>query len=229
MRQLLTNGGKFSSLPADVQAAVPPKDVDNLMNFAAKLAKGDPVTTDWALYYQLKTDPALLKQTNLMAVRDKLDDPEFKQLTAEQKAAISGNDATKTRSASAIINGYMREAGIDPTPRDDDAKGAAIVGRIYSVFERQLSEAESDAGKKLNTDEIKKVAAKLFTQVNVDGGWFGSDKNKPAVLVDAKADKVVVPDADRAQIIAALRTARPGIPVTEDDIFNLCMQKKGLF
>jgi soluble lytic murein transglycosylase len=229
MRQLLANGGKYAQLPINIQSAVPVQNVDNLMNFAAKLAKGDPVATDWSLYYQLKTDPALLKSVNLMTVRDKLDDPEFKQLTADQKGILSGDNTTQTRSASAILNGLMQQAGIDPTPKDGDKAGAVQVGRIWSAFDHQLADAERNAGRKLNGDEIKKLAGKLFTEVGVDGGFFRGDTTKPAILVDAQNDTVVVPEADRAQIIYALRTARPTIPVTEDDIFNIYMQRKGLF
>jgi soluble lytic murein transglycosylase len=226
MRQLLQNGGKFSALPVNIRAAVPPNQVDNLMNFGKKIAEGEPISTDWRLYYQLKTDPSLLRNTNLMAFRDKLNDTEFKQLTAEQQSAANDSH-TETRSAKDILHGYMREAGIDPTPKDDDEKGAAVVGKIWSAFDQRISEAEQEKGKKLNAEEVQKVAAQLFTKVGVKGLLYGTNE-KPAVLIDSKKDKVAVPDEDRAQIINAWRTAKPGQAITEDDIFYMYAKHKGL-
>lgn len=226
MRQLLQNGGKFSALPANVRAAVPPNQVDNLMNFGRKLAEGDPIATDWSLYYRLKTDSGLLRNTNLMAFRDKLNDTEFKQLSEEQQSAMNGNP-TETRSAKDILHGFMREAGIDPTPKDDDKEGAAKVGKIWSAFDQRIQEAEQEKGKKLNGDEIQKVAAQLFTKVGVKGLLWGNSE-KPAVLVDMQKDKVAIPADERAKIIDAWRTAKPGQAITEDDISYMYAKHKGL-
>lgn len=226
MRQLLQNGGKFSALPVNVRSAVPPNQVDNLMNFGRKVSEGEPVSTDWSLYYKLKTDPALLRNTNLMAFRDKLNDTEFKQLTGEQQSAANGSH-TETRSAKDILQGYMREAGIDPTPKDDDEKGAAVVGKIWSVFDQRISDAEQEKGKKLNAEDIQKVAAQLFTKVGVKGLLYGTNE-KPAILIDSKKDKVAVPDEERAQIINAWRIAKPGQAITEDDIFYMYAKHNGL-
>jgi soluble lytic murein transglycosylase len=226
MRQLLQNGGKFSALPVNVRAAVPPNQVDNLMNFGQKIAAGEPVATDWKLYYQLKTDSGLLQNTNLMAFRDKLNDTEFKQLTSEQQSAANGSH-TETRSAEDILHTYMSEAGIDPTPKDDDQEGAAKVGKIWSAFDQRIGDAEQEKGKKLNAEEIQKVAAQMFTKVGVKGLLWGSS-DKPAVLVDLKKDKVPIPDDERAKIIEAWRAAKPGQAISEDDIFYMYAKHKGL-
>ncbi|MFA6051571.1 MAG: transglycosylase SLT domain-containing protein [Methylobacter sp.] len=226
MRQLLQNGGKFSALPVNIRASVPPNQVDNLMNFGKKVSEGEPIATDWSLYYRLKTDPALLKNTNLMAFRDKLNDTEFKQLTGEQQSAANSSH-TETRSAKDILQNFMREAGVDPTPKDDDAKGAATVGKIWSAFDQRISDAEQEKGKKLNAEEIQKVAAQMFTKVGVKAFLYGTDE-KPAILIDTNKDKVIVPADERAQIINAWRTAKPGQQITEDDIFTMYARHKGL-
>ena len=44
MRGVIQNGGRFSDLPISVRAAIPPKEVDNVMNFAQRVSKGDDVT-----------------------------------------------------------------------------------------------------------------------------------------------------------------------------------------
>lgn len=64
MRGIVQNGGRYSDLPIAVRAAVPPKEVDNLMTFAQRISKGDD-TTDLRIYNELTNNPqALAKMTD---------------------------------------------------------------------------------------------------------------------------------------------------------------------
>ena len=56
MRGIIENGGRFSDLPVSIRAAVPPKEVDNLIGFAQKISKGDDSTSLW-LYNKLANNP----------------------------------------------------------------------------------------------------------------------------------------------------------------------------
>ncbi len=226
MRALLQNGGRLSELPVQVLAGLSLKDTGRMQDFAEAISSGKPVRTDWELYYKLKSDPALLKKTDLMAFRDRLHDSEYRQLADEQQAG-TGGQATETRSAKEVLNQFMAEAGIDPNPKYTDKAGVRAVGRIWSAFEQRLNAAEKLGGKRLNGEEMHKLAAQLFTRVGVKGLLFGSEE-KPAVLVDWKKDRVVIPDADRARIVQALGAARPGAAISEDDIFYLYLKHKGL-
>lgn len=229
MRQLLASGGKWEDLPATVRGAVPIKDVDNVMNFAARLAKGEPTETDPALWYRLKTDERLLKDTNLLAFRDRLSDSDFKQLTNDQQKSRtdpdSGSSLSSLRTPKQVLDQFMEEAGINPNPKHDDKKGSATVGRIWNAYETQVREAEQAKGKKLDSEEMRTVAARLFTQVNVSGLIF--DSQKPAVLIDEN-DKVTVPAAERQAIIQAWKTARPDRQITEEDVRMMYARNKGL-
>lgn len=221
---LIANGGRFVDLPLNLRANLPPGKYDDMLTFADKVAKGQPIETNWQLYYTLKQDPQLLGNTNLMALRDKLADSEFKQLSQEQLDVRNGKTEhlTNLRSGRDYLSQYMRESGIDPTPKDDDKKGAEVVGRIWNAFEERVRARESDFGRKLKPEELKHEAAALFSSVEVNRPfWF--NKTLPAAAV-APDQTLVVPDTDRRLITDALRKA--GRPVTETSIQDLYRRGK---
>lgn len=222
-RQLVANGGNYAGLPASVRNAIPPGKVDEVMGFAGKIAKGAPLETDWSLYYQLKTNPDALQAANLMAFRSKLGDSEFKALTSQQEDLRSGKDLTQVRTTRDVLSQYMREAGIDPTPKDTDKTGAEKVGRIWAAFESRVREREQAKGGKLTPEEVQKTAAQLFTKVGVSGMLW--DSEKPAVMLEA-GDKIKVPDSERSKITVAL--SRAGRPVTEENIVALYRRAQGI-
>jgi Transglycosylase SLT domain len=216
-RALLANGGDFGALSANLRAAIPAGKVPELMSFADKLRKGQEPETDWGLYYKLASDPALLKVTNLGALRSKLAPTEFKQLTEDQARANKGGESlTQLQSANDVLNGFMEQAGINPNPKFNDKQGAEKVGRIKAQFQARISAREQATGKKLGTNELREEAAALFQPVKVPGLIFDSER---AAVELSGADAVVVPDAERAQIVAALK--RAGRPATEQAIESL--------
>ena len=222
-RWLVANGGNYAGLPASVRNAIPPGKVDEVMGFAGKIAKGAPLETDWSLYYQIKTNPDALQAANLMAFRGKLGDSEFKALVSQQEDLRSGKDLTQVRTTRDVLSQYMREAGIDPTPKDTDKTGAEKVGRIWAAFESRVREREQAKGGKLTPEEVQKTAAQLFTKVGVSGMLW--DSEKPAVMLEA-GDKIKVPDGERSKITAAL--SRAGRPVTEENIVALYRRAQGI-
>jgi len=227
MRTVLENGGKWDELPATMRGQVPIEDVDKVRDFAKKIAKGEPTETDWGLWYQLKNDPQTLKATNLMTLRGQLSDSEFKALTQEQQELINQGDAvtTKTRSAKQVLDQFMLEAGIDPTP-SRGSTDAAKVGKLWNSFENRIRDEEQIKGKKLNHEEMRTVAAQLFTQVSVKGRLWGSNE-KPAGLLET-GETLVVPDDERRMIELVLRQEYPGKTITESDIMQLYREHVGL-
>ena len=217
-RMLLANGGRFQDLPSSVRSALPPGKVDDLMGFAGRIAKGENVATDWDLYYRLTSDPELLTRTNLGALRDRLAPAEFKQLAGQQTTLnTSPEKRTHLVSAKGVLDQFMRENGIDPSPKDNDKNGAKKVGTLMSAFQERIAARESMLGKKLGDKELREEAAALFTPVKVSG-FLGFSTETPAALVKPE-DAVRVPDADRKQIEAALR--RAGRPVTDAAVETL--------
>lgn len=214
-RLLIANKGDMNALPMSVRNRIDPGKFDDLMGFASKLAKGEPIATDWGLYYSLASDPQLLKQVNLGALRHKLGESEFKQLTEQQVKLNNpkGDDLTHLQSAKEVLGSFLLQAGIDPTPKPgkgDDSE-AAKVGQLQAAFQQRIDARERLTGKKLGTAELREEAAQLFKPVRVSG-FLGFGTDKPAGLVTGK-DTVQIPDNERTQIEAALK--RAGRPVTD--------------
>jgi soluble lytic murein transglycosylase len=205
-----------------------PGKYDNLLTFASRIAKGEPITTNWGLYYSLASDHQLLKRTNLGALRSQLGDTEFKQLTEDQTKLNNprNEDMTHLQGAREVLNSFLRQAGIDPTPEpsNSESSDAAKVGRFQAAFQQLIDARERVTGKKLSTTELQEEAAQLFTPVSVPSPWWGTDK-KPLGLVKP-GETVVVPDDDRVQIEAALK--RAGRPVTDDAILTWYAKNVGL-
>ena len=61
-RTLIASNGDMNALTPSQRASIPPGQMDSVMSFASKLAKGEAIGTDWGLYYQLNNDPQLLKK-----------------------------------------------------------------------------------------------------------------------------------------------------------------------
>jgi hypothetical protein len=214
-RLLIANKGDMNALPMSVRNRIDPGKFDDLMGFASKLAKGEPIATDWGLYYSLASDPRLLKQVNLGALRHKLGESEFKQLTEHQGKLNNpkGEDLTQMQSAKEVLNGFLLQAGMDPTPKPgkgDDSE-AAKVGQLQAAFQQRIDARERLTGKKLGASELREEAAQLFKPVRTSG-FLGFGTDKPAGLVTGK-DAVQIPDNERTQIEAALK--RAGRPVTD--------------
>lgn len=223
---LIQNGGNFAALPPSVRAAIPPGKFDDVMGFAGKLSAGVPTHTNWDLYYSLKRDPQVLGKVNLGALRDKLGDAEFKQLVNEQQDIQQGEteDMTRLRNGKDILNQMMREAGIDPTPKDTDKDGAATVGRLWNAFEQRVREREQVTGKKLSPEEMKPIAAQLFTAVEVDRPWLWNKSASAGTVTPGQ--KLVVPPGEAKLITDALKAR--GLPATDDAIQNLYRRKLGV-
>ncbi len=224
-KQIDANGGNYMALPASIRTALPGDQIDNLQAYAAKRAKGQEAPTDWGIYYELRKDPALLKATNLMAMKGKLADTEFKELTREQEDLRTGKaeSLTATRTANQVLNQFLAEANIDPTPKPSDKpdSDAAKVGRAMRAQTAAIAAAENAKGKKLTSEEIEKETAKLFTNVQVKGSWYGANE-KPKFDVRA-GDKLVVPAAERDLIISALKATKR--PVNETMILDMYARK----
>lgn len=222
---LIANGGRFSDVPLNVSSKLPPGQYDNMLSFANKIAEGKPIQTDWSLYYKLKTDPSVLSQTNLLALRDKLSDSDFKSLTTQQQDLRNGKDdaLTSLQSARDTFNLFMKQAGIDPNPKEGD-KGAETVGRILAAGEQRINARERELGRKLKPEEIRQEAAALFQAVEVDRPfWFNPTAPVGAV---SPGQVVVVPDTDRRQITEALR--RAGRVVNDQVIQDIYRKHKGI-
>lgn len=220
---LLQNGGKWGDLPAKIRNAVPPGKIDDVMNFGVRISKGNDVT-DWGLYYKLTTDQTLLKNTNLMALRDKLAETEFKQLTGVQVKLNEPNSDSYTnlQSAHDVLKGYMKQAGVNPNPKVENKAENEKVGMLTSKFQERLTAREKIEGGKLNPTQINEEAAKLFKPAEIAGTFWNT--TKPAGLIGG-TDPVKVPKVERDKIVAALtRAGRAADDAVIEDMYRRSLQ-----
>lgn len=228
MKQLDANGGNYPALPVSLRMSLAGEKIDNLQEYARKKAKGIDVATDWNLYYELKKDDRLLAQTNLLAFKNKLADGDFKALVKDQEdlKKPDADKVTSTRSAGQVLNAYMLELGVDTTPKPStsDTSDAAKMGRAMRAQQEAITAAEQAKGGKLTPAEVEKETAKLFSKVQIKGMIFGTNK---VPRIDLKpTDQIVVPETERAQIIAALKASNR--PVNETYIMELYKRKNNL-
>lgn len=170
MRALQQNGGRFSDLPISVRAAIPPKEVDNLMNFGQRIAKGNDITNP-ALYQRLATDQGYLKGLSDSAfyrLRSELNESDFKHFAKERGDLItgkSGNSAQdlNTQAINQVLGDRLRTLNIDPSPKDASAD-AMRVGAIHKQVRDSLLAAQQAAGKKFTDAEVEKHIDGLFAK-----------------------------------------------------------------
>ena len=182
MRGIIENGGRFSDLPVAIRAAVPPKEVDNLIGFAQKIAKGDDSTSLW-LYAKLAGNPEALARMNdneFFALRRELSEADFKHFAGERaKRAgnVAGANGPGDLNAQAIkqsLDERLRMLQIDPSPKDDGGSDAARVGAIRRFVDQYFMAAQREAGKKFTDTEVSQHLDALFAKNTTFRGWFST-------------------------------------------------------
>jgi hypothetical protein len=215
--RLEANGGNLAALPSSLRSAIPGDKLGSVRNYADGLRGGGKIETDWDAYYKLRTNPALLRQTNLMALRDRLEDTEFKELIRLQGEASDTPDVAQTEVQTTMqrMNMRLAEIGLDPTPKGKEA--AKRVGKAWATLSANIREAEAAAGRKLTPEQRDAQIDRLFASVEVRGSLFGTTD---VALFEVEPGKevvtVTVPEFDRRQITAALRAQ--GKEVSEANI-----------
>lgn len=172
MRQVVANGGRFSELPVAVRAAIPAKEVDNVMNFAQRIAKGDD-TTNNALYLRL-TDPQVLtglSENELYRLKPQLSQTDFDHFAQQRQTLIAAKNGGPPKpgdlDASAINNVLatrLRTLGMDPTPKDSDTAAVMQIGAIQKFVRESILRDQATTGKKFNDAEIEKHIDGLFAK-----------------------------------------------------------------
>lgn len=182
MRGVIQNGGRFSDLPVAVRAAVPPKEVDNLIGFAQKIAKGDDSTSLW-LYNKLTGNPdalARMSDNEFFALRRELSEADFKHFSNERAkltGAVPGSNGPGELNTQAIkqtLDARLRMLQIDPTPKDDGGSDAARIGGIRRFVDQYFMAAQREAGKKFSDAEVAQHLDTLFAKNATFRGWFSN-------------------------------------------------------
>lgn len=217
MRGIIQNGGRFTDLPASVRAAVPPKEVDNLMGFAQKVSKGDDSTSLW-LYNDLTSHPeklAALSDAQFFALRRELSEADYKHFSAERAkrtGAAPGSNGPgdlNSQGIKQVMDERLRVLGIDPTPKDDGGKDAARIGGIRKFVNDYFMTAQREAGKKFTDAEVAQHVDGLFARNATFRGFFS---NSSGPMLTMKVGDI--PSQERTAIEAAFK--RQGVEKPTD-------------
>lgn len=170
MRALVQNGGRFSDLPISVRSAIPPKEIDNVMNFGVRIAKGDDVTNP-AVYQRLASDENYLRSltdSQFFRLRSQLSESDFKQFAKDRAALISGKasnspEELNTGAINQVLADRLRTLDLDPTP-EDGSDDAMRVGALRSFVRNSILQAQAVTGKKMTDGEVEKHIDGLFAK-----------------------------------------------------------------
>lgn len=228
MRGIIENGGRYTDLPVSVRAAVPPKEVDNLLNFAQRISKGDDSTSLW-LYARLTSNPdalAAMSDNEFFALRRELSEADFKYFAQERAKRTGGGTGSNgpgdlnTQAIKQSLDERLRMLGVDPTPKDDGGKDAQRVGGIRKFVNDYFFTAQREAGRKFTDAEVVQHIDQLFARNTTFRGWF-SDSSGPMLTMKAGD----IPSSERAAIEAAFK--RQGIDKpTDAQILNIYWKRQ---
>lgn len=215
MRGIIENGGRYSDLPVSIRAALPPKEVDNLIGFAQKISRGDDSTSP-LLYQKLTSNPGMLagmSDNEFFALRRELSESDFKhfaneraKLTGGQGGAGAGN--LNTEAISRAINHRLQMLKEDPTPKDGSAD-AARIGAMRKFVNDYFLTAQREAGKKFTDAEVVQHIDQLFAMNTTLRGFFS---NSSGAMLNMKASDI--PKAERSAIESAFK--RNGVDSPSD-------------
>lgn len=209
MRELQTNGGRVDLLPLAMRSRIPPKELDNLYQYASRIAKGDDRTSEW-LYAKLSSSPQQLgamSDDQFYALRKELSEADFKHF-AQERAKAQGKTMPDAKAAGDLnsqgiksaLDQRLRVLGVDPTPKDDGGKDAARVGAIRQFVDQYFYAAQREAGKKFTDAEVSAHLDGLFAK-NVTFKGFFSDSSGPMLTMKASD----IPGVDKDNLKAAMK------------------------
>lgn len=208
--QLEQNGGDYQAVLA-ANPWVSGQSAEfrmRLNDYAGKVATGGTRETDWQAYNMLVEDPALLKSTNLDAMKDKFNSSEFVQLKKLQESLVNDTPEQEVRSTTSLLNQMLAEAGYK--------RNEKVQGRFFSLLQESVDQELAATGKKkLPQARVKELAADLLVKdVTSKGILFDTEKRGVAIEVPAN---------ERVKIEAALREA--GMPVNDYNVLQAYRNK----
>ena len=188
-RWLVANGGQYTAMPASLKAAVPPGQMDNLLNFSERVARGEDRTNP--AVYQRLSNPEFLRSLSddqfYTISMSELSQSDRKTLSDRRGQLLHGSASDKpsdlnTGAIKSVLDTRLRELNIDPSPKDDGGADAARVGAVRQYIDRSILAAQAAAGKKFTDAEVAKHIDAQFAQTDLVKGWF-SDTSKPMLTM----------------------------------------------
>lgn len=185
----LQGGGTIATMPADVRAAIEPKDMVTLESYERQRTTNTQVRTDPVEYNNLvqqsATEPLKFAERNLVELVDKLSESDLQRLIGAQAQIKAGRDAdiANTRKLVTAVTEpmlaqlrliRMGERASDP-PRITE-ENQPRVAAFQLAIQEEVEFFRAERGKDPTIDDVQKMANRLLVSRTIDGGWFSSDQ-----------------------------------------------------
>lgn len=182
MKWVESTGGRYSEMPAGLRNAIPVRDVDNVMNFAAKVYKGDDVS-DPIVFQKMATDDAYLKNLSVAAFyaqSRKLSQSDAQEMakrrgTLLNKAIPPGQQPTDLDYAAVnkVLDNQLAQMNLAPTPKDGSSD-AQRVGAMRRATWDYVLQGQLQSGKKFDDAGVTNRVHELFAKnVSFQNTFFG--------------------------------------------------------
>lgn len=203
---------------------------NSLQEYAQKKAEGRDIQTNYQTLYDLKTMASIPEmrdkfiKMNLMEKRNELNNSDFKTMVNLQTELRKGSSkgqaqADGFRSDNQVVKDAFTAAGL---PAQNKEKLALFNSRVESeqmVMQERL-------GRKLNNEELKKVANQQAMEIVTKEGWLWDSKKNLYEISDEELKDIPykgVPAADKLKIENALKKA--GKKVDQESVRQMYILK----
>lgn len=222
-----------NQIPPTTWASMTGGERSAAMDYATKLAKGEPVATDVPTYYSLMKkagdDPNTFATTNLLAYKSVLSKEDFDHFAGIQLAIKNGDrakaekDLGPARLQEGVVDDGLTLYGIDPKSKPNSPEGRAIA-QLREMLRTRVEAQQNLTGKPVpDTDVQKMLDGILSTSKDVPGSWWGVFPGAGPFFNSSKRaiDLTIedIPATDKAQITDALK--RAGRPVSDATVLGL--------
>lgn len=191
------NAGDLSKLRPITRAALA-KDGDTmaaLENRVKQVARGEPVKTDWAYYWEVNNlSPEQLRKIDIGKAQAMLVPEDFTRLKTRYDAAVHGTlDASSPDSADNMLSARLPEIGLGPSAEKSKARDE-VKGRLHRMFHTEIDRQE-EGGKKLTNAQKRTILMEITDQqaLRQPGMLYGENTTK---FYDVK-----VPDDYKARVV----------------------------
>lgn len=218
MQALVQNGGRFNNLPYAVRSQIPADQVDNVLSFAARIAKGED-TTNPAVYQRL-SDPAALRSLSegqFYLLRSELSEADFKHFSTQRAAALDKStnklEEINMPAMNFVLANRMEALGIPRNPKGDDA---ARLGTIKQFISDAMIQQQRTTGKQMTDSDVSQFIDGLFAKsVTFRTSMLGIDTGTTSQrLLSLKANDI--PSGTRDALIADFKAAGIADPTDSD-------------
>lgn len=180
-------------------------------NTAAERAERETRRKNFTAYMGVYSKPeviASMSENAIIGMTPQLgEDIVFSMLKQRRELAGKPEKIFEAQVEANDFNQIAKTMGLDPYTKDADK---AALGELKFRVSNVIEAEQTRLGKKLDRKSVQEIMRReAANYVAVDGGWFGSDKQVPAIAVTSDTiDKVVLSGSERTTALNRLKKLR---------------------